>query len=148
MIFNSIAVASDHRGYWHKKDIVEYFKQNGFYVADYGTDSDAISVDYPDYVKPVADHVLKHENTFGILICNSGIGMSIAANRIRGIRAALCYREEVVEQAREHTDANIICFGAAFISPEYAMRYIELFASIKFSEEYHVPRIKKIDKLR
>jgi ribose 5-phosphate isomerase B len=74
--------------------------------------------------------------------------MSIAANRISGIRAALCYREEVVEQARQHTDANIICLGAAFISPEYAIRYIELFASTKFSEEYHAARLKKIDKLR
>jgi RpiB/LacA/LacB family sugar-phosphate isomerase len=147
MIFNAIAVASDHRGYWHKKDIIEHFKQNGYYVTDCGTDSDAVPVDYPDYIKPVAEHVLKHRDTFGILICNSGTGMAIAANRIRGIRAALCYREEIVKLAREHTDANVICFGAAFVPSEYAIRYAELFANTKFSEAYHIPRIRKIDEL-
>jgi RpiB/LacA/LacB family sugar-phosphate isomerase len=147
MIFNAIAIASDHRGYWHKNDIIEHFKQTGYYITDYGTNNDAESVDYPDYAKQVAEHVLKNSNTFGILICNSGIGMTIAANRIRGIRAVLCYREEIAVLSREHTDANVICFGAAFTPSEYAIRYAELFAITKFSEAYHISRIKKIDEL-
>lgn len=144
MIFNSMVIASDHRGYWLKADILEYFKNLGYEVKDCGTDSDCVSVDYPNYSQKVTDYLLLDENSFGVLICHSGIGMNIAANRVRGIRGVLCYEEEIAKLAREHNNANVICFGSGFIDREYAIKCVETFAHTKFDER-HLPRIKKID---
>jgi len=145
MEFNSIAIASDHRGYWLKKDIIDYFNKTGYNVTDFGTNNDCISVDYPDYAKKVAKHVIENKNCFGILICNSGIGMDISANRFKGIRSVLCYSEEIAKLSREHNNANIICFGAAFIEQELAIRCVEIFAKTNLSDERHLVRINKID---
>lgn len=144
-MFSSIAIASDHRGYWLKKDMIEYFESKGFNVTDFGADSDCVSVDYPDYAKKVAKHVLANENSFGILICDSGVGMSIAANRFKDIRAVLCYREDIARLSREHNNANIICFGSSFIDPDLAIRCAEVFAATKLADERHLVRINKID---
>lgn len=144
MIFNSIVIASDHRGYWLRSDIMEHFRNLGWEVKDCGTDSDCVSVDYPDYSKKVTDYVLSTENSFGILICHSGIGMSIAANRVKGIRGVLCYEEEIARLAREHNDANVICFGSGFIDRELAIKCVDIFANTK-ADERHLARIRKID---
>lgn len=147
MRFNSIAIAADHRGYWLKNEIIEHFSANGYNITDFGTDNDCVSVDYPDYAKKVAKHVLANENCFGILICNSGIGMSIAANRFKGIRAVLCENEEIAKLSREHNNSNIICFGSAFIDQELAIRCCEIFAQTKLADDRHLIRINKIDEI-
>ena len=145
MLFNQIAIAADHRGFWLKKDIVECFGKNGYQITDFGSNNDCISVDYPDYAKQVSEFVLANKNCFGVLICGSGIGMSICANRFHGIRAVLCYSEEIAKLSREHNDANIICFGSAFIDQELAIRCVDIFANTDLSDERHRLRINKID---
>ena len=146
MIFDSIAIASDHRGYWMKSDIMEYFQNLGYEFEDRGTASDCISVDYPDYARKVTEYVTSHKNSFGILICHSGVGMSIATNRVKGIRAVLCYNEEIAKLSREHNDANVICFGAGFINKELAIKCLEIFSNTVFDER-HLPRIQKIEEI-
>ncbi|MDR1365000.1 MAG: RpiB/LacA/LacB family sugar-phosphate isomerase [Holosporales bacterium] len=148
MIFESIAIAADHRGYLLKTDIMRYVASVCHDVVDYGTRDDSTPVDYPDYAALVATHVQKHAKSFGILICNSGVGMAIAANKFRGIRAVFCDKQEIASLSREHNDANIICFGSAFTSPERTVKCIEIFsATSSLKEERHSNRIKKIDRL-
>lgn len=147
MQFDTIAIASDHRGYWLKLDIIKYFRLQGYEIEDFGSDNDCVSVDYPDYAKKVAQYVLENKNSFGVLVCFSGIGMSIAANRFKGIRAVLCYNEEIARLSREHNNANIICFGARYINPESAIRCIDVFANSKLADERHMIRINKIDEI-
>lgn len=145
MEFDTIAIASDHRGYWLKLDIIKYFKEQGCEIVDFGSDNDCVSVDYPDYAKKVANYVLDNKNAFGVLVCYSGVGMSITANRFRGIRAVLCYCEEIARLSREHNDANVICFGSRYINTELAIRCIDVFANSKLADERHLRRINKID---
>ncbi|MDR3224314.1 MAG: ribose 5-phosphate isomerase B [Holosporales bacterium] len=144
MNFLSIAIASDHRGYWLKKDLIDYFQTRGHNTFDYGTENDCVSVDYPDYAKKVVEHILTHDNTFGILVCYSGLGMTMVANRFDGIRAAYCNELELAKLAREHNDANVICFGSAFVTPELAIRCTEIFATTQLANERHKLRINKI----
>ncbi|MDR2458813.1 MAG: RpiB/LacA/LacB family sugar-phosphate isomerase [Holosporales bacterium] len=148
MISESVAIAADHRGYKLKADIVKLLTALRYNVTDYGTEDDGIIVDYPDYAEMVATHVQKHNGSFGALICNSGVGMAIAANKFRGIRAVFCDRLSLAKLAREHNDANVICFGSAFTSPEHAVHCIELFATTApLLNERHKSRLKKIDEL-
>ncbi len=147
MQFDTIALASDHRGYWLKLDIIEYFKLQGYEIEDFGSDNDCVSVDYPDYAKKVANYVLENKNSFGVLVCFSGIGMNIAANRFKGIRAVLCYNEQIARLSREHNDANVICFGSRFTNPEFAIRCVDVFANAKLADERHRIRINKIDEI-
>lgn len=144
MIFDSIAIASDHRGYWLKHDLMEYFGQFGYEFEDFGTENDCVSVDYPDYAKKVTDYVLSKPRSFGILICHSGVGMSIAANRVKSIRAVLCNEEEIARLSRLHNNANVICFGAGFIYNETAIRCLNTFMRTEFDERHQV-RLCKID---
>lgn len=144
MIFNSVAIASDHRGFWLKSDIIEHFQNLGYEFVDRGTSSDCVSVDYPDYAQKVTDYVLSHENACGILICYSGLGMSMAANRRHGVRAALCLSEEMAKLSREHNNANVICFGSGFMTPEEVFKCLEIFFSTQFDER-HLERIQKLD---
>ncbi|MDR1234086.1 MAG: RpiB/LacA/LacB family sugar-phosphate isomerase [Holosporales bacterium] len=149
--FGCLAIASDHRGYRLKRDLIEHFRSTGYNVEDFGTDSDCISVDYPDYAKKVAHSVLNSNDCFGILICYSGIGMNIAANRVRGIRSVWCPTgdawEEIMRLAREHNDANIICFGSKFTTPEQAIKCATVFVDTEFSDNRHLIRINKIDEI-
>ena len=144
MIFNSIAIASDHRGYLLKARFVEYFKAHKYEFIDFGTNCDTVSVDYPDYAQKVAEYVIEHERSCGVLICYSGVGMSISANRVPGIRAVLCYSTEVAKLSREHNDTNIICFGANFVNEEAAIEMFTLFAHTQFDSR-HIHRIRKLD---
>ncbi len=144
MIFNSIAIASDHRGYLLKTRFVEFFKTHKYEFVDFGTTSDTLSVDYPDYAQKVTEYVTEHEKSCGVLICYSGVGMSISANRVPGIRAVLCYSDDIAQLSREHNDANIICFGANFVNEKTALCMFDIFSSTQFDSR-HLRRIRKLD---
>jgi len=132
-------IASDHRGCALK----DYLKER-FAFVDLGTFSCEKKVDYPDYANKLVKYVLK-EKSMGILICSTGIGMSIAANRHKGIRAALCHNEGLAEIARYHNDANILVLGGDYVTPEVAEKIVKTFFEGKFSsEERHKRRIKKL----
>lgn len=145
MIFDSIAIASDHRGYQMKVALSAYFKELGYEYTDFGASSGSSSVDYPDYAFKVTDYVASHENSVGVLICYSGIGMSIAANRIRGMRAVLCYSNEIARLSREHNNANVLCFGAGFIDTSDAKCCFRTFINTAFDPR-HSMRLRKLEK--
>ncbi len=134
-------IGADHRGFALKEHLKEKFP-----LIDLGTFDDKKKVDYPDYAKKVSKYVIK-EKSFGILICGSGIGMSIAANKNKGIRAALCHTTTDVALARLHNDANVLVLSGDFTKPKDAEKIVKLFFETKFSnEERHKKRIKKLDK--
>lgn len=140
-----IAVASDHGGFAYKKLIEEHLTERGLEYKDFGTDTPD-SCDYPDYAKPLCESVLSGECTCGILICGTGIGMSITANRYPGIRAAVCTESFSVRATREHNNANVLCMGARVISPETCIELTDLFLDTPFSnDERHIRRIEKIE---
>lgn len=139
-----ITIASDHAGYKLKEELKEYLTELGYEPEDLGTNSEE-SVDYPDYAKKGAEQVAK-ENNKGILICGSGIGMSMAANKVKGIRAALCHNEYTAKVAREHNDANILCLGAKDTNTETAKKLTKIFLETEASqEERHKRRVSKIE---
>jgi ribose 5-phosphate isomerase B len=139
------AIAGDGAGYGLKCAVVEYLKENGIPYIDFGTDSSA-SVDYPVYAKKVAEAVLSGECGRGILICGTGIGISIAANRHRGIRAALCHDVFSAKATRSHNDANILAMGGRVIGAGLAVEVVSAFLNTPFSgEERHVKRIGMIE---
>lgn len=139
----SFAVASDHRGFKLKKIIVDFLKSKGLKVQDLGTDSDA-SVDYPDFALKAAEAVQGRKADQGIVICHSGIGVSVAANKMNGIRAALCQTAEQAELARKHTDANILALPAGFVTPELAKNIVAKWLETGFEGGRHQGRIEKI----
>lgn len=144
MIFSSVAIASDHRGYRMKSEFIAYFNELGYEYTDFGTIDEINSVDYPDYARQVTDYVTSQKKSFGVLICHSGVGMSIAANRHKGIRAVLCYSEEIAKLSRAHNNANILCFGSGFMNVLIAKRCFRVFVATHF-EPRHTIRLMKID---
>lgn len=139
-----IIIGNDHNGYDLKNEIVKYLKSNRYYLEDVGCDSFE-SVDYPLIAKKVCDEVLKDEDNLGILICGTGIGMSIAANRIKGIRCAKVTTEEEVALSRLHNNANIMAISGR-IDKSLALKFVDKFIDTSFSnEERHVRRNKQID---
>lgn len=142
-----IAIACDHGGFALKQEIIAHFKANGTPFKDYGCMTTE-AVDYPDYAKVVAEAVLSGEAEKGILICGTGIGISIAANKIPGIRCALCHDVFSAEATRLHNDTNIIALGGRVIGPSHAIKVVDTFLSTPFSnEERHIKRIAKIEEL-
>ena len=139
-----IVIASDHGGFELKNRIIDHLKSLNF--LDFGTNS-ADSVDYPDYAKKVAEAILSNQADFGILICGTGIGISIAANRFHGIRAALLYSDEVAKLAKQHNNANILVFGGRTMKADDVIRRIELFLNENFEGGRHQKRIDKIHAL-
>jgi len=139
-----ISIGADHGGFELKEELAEFIKSSGHSVIDRGTDSPD-SVDYPDYAKPVAQDILEKRADFGVLICGSGIGISIAANRFNGIRAALVTRKEYAALSRQHNNANIIVFGGRFTTAQEAKEYLEIFLSTEFEGGRHEKRVCKID---
>lgn len=139
-----IAIASDHRGVWLKDVLIKHLRSAGYYIQDFGCAETEVSVDYPDYAKFVTDSINNHQSKYGILICGSGIGMSIAANRSNNIRAALCFNEEMAKSARQHNDANIIVFGANYIDETTAILAIDSFLNTDFEGGRHQNRINKL----
>lgn len=138
-----VIIGSDHGGFEHKQAVITHLENSGVEVLDMGTDSDK-SVDYPDYAKIVCRQVLD-KNAVGILICGTGIGMSISANKIKGIRAALCHNDYTAQKAREHNNANVLCMGGRVITKETALNLVDIFLSTDFSsEERHHRRVDKM----
>lgn len=138
-----IAIASDHAGFNLKSIIIKEFK-NQYQLIDLGCDSADISVDYPDFAKKVAEKIIKKEAEFGILICGSGIGVSIAANRFKEVRAALCHNVETASLARKHNNANVICLGARITSEQTTISSVRTFLTTDFEGGRHLRRIEKL----
>ncbi|MEN9744085.1 MAG: hypothetical protein RLZZ65_1890 [Bacteroidota bacterium] len=138
-----IPIGCDHAGFQTKQAIIKHLKERGFEVKDYGCHSED-SIDYPDYAHPVASHVESHPGTLGILLCGSGNGINMTANKHQGVRSALCWKKEIAELARQHNDANIITLPARFISIEEALEMVDLFLSTRFEGGRHGNRIAKI----
>ena len=139
----TISIGNDHAGPEFKKEIVAFLKKEGHTVHNYGTDSTA-SVDYADFIHPVAKDVTEGNATRGIIICGSGNGAAMTANKHQKIRAALCWNEEIVRLAREHNDANILSLPARFISLPQALKMVETFLNTPFEGGRHQTRINKI----
>lgn len=140
-----IAVGSDHGGYELKQEIISYLKEKNLEYKDYGTDSKE-SCDYPVYAKKVANAIVNGECDRGILICGTGIGISITANKVKGIRAALCHDTFSAQATREHNDANILAMGARVVGPGLALKIVDTFLNTEFSnDERHIRRIEQIE---
>ncbi len=137
-------IGTDHAGFAVKPFVIEYLQKKGIEVEDLGTYSSE-SVDYPDFAHKVAEAVLANEGTKGILICGSGIGMSLAANKHKGIRAALCHDAYTAEMARRHNDANILCFGERVVGVGVIESILEAWLTHEFEGGRHERRVKKID---
>lgn len=138
-----IAIGCDHAGFEYKTKIVPWLNQQGWQVHDFGTYS-MDSVDYPDYVHPVAVSVEKQASAFGILICGTGNGVCMTANKHQGIRAGLCWATDVAKLIRQHNDANIICIPARFIALPAAQDMITAFMTTPFEGGRHQNRINKM----
>ena len=140
-----IAIGADHGGYEYKKQIIKELENKGYTVKDFGTNS-AESCDYPVYAKLVANAIANNEYDKGILICGTGIGMSIVANKTKGIRAALCSDLFSARATREHNDSNILCLGARVIDIKSAIEITNIWLETPFSnEERHIRRINMIE---
>ena len=139
-----IALGSDHAGFNYKNNLIEELEEEGFDSVDFGPESSE-SVDYPDYVHPVAEAVKSGECDFGILICGSGNGVAMTANKHQGIRAAVCWSEEIAVLARKHNNANIICIPGRFIEYDDASDMVELFLNTEFEGGRHQRRVDKIN---
>jgi ribose 5-phosphate isomerase B len=148
MTNTTIVVASDHRGITLRKSILEYLHTLNIHTIALGPESAEEKTDYPLIAEKACHLILKNEATYGILICNTGIGMSIAANRFKGIRAALCYNHEYAELAKKHNDANILIFGSNYIKPEEAASSIKIFLESEFEKGRHTQRIQMIDTIK
>ena len=141
-----IGIGSDHGGYELKESIKEYLTQEDIEFVDYGTNS-LESVDYPDFGKKVSDAVLNKEVDRGILICGTGIGISITANRIKGIRCALCSDTFSARMSREHNNANILALGGRVVGLGLALDIVKVFLETEFEGGRHERRINKIDEI-
>lgn len=138
-----VAIGADHAGFEYKTVIVDFLQNKGLKVKDVGTYS-VESVDYPDFAHPVAQAVADGEAGCGILVCGSGNGVAIAANKHQGIRAAICWQPEIARLCREHNNANILCLPARFISLPAAEEMVNIFLRTSFEGGRHEKRVGKI----
>jgi ribose 5-phosphate isomerase B len=138
-----VAIGSDHAGYNYKEEIISFLDGKNVKWKDFGTYS-IDSVDYPDFAHPVAQAVENGEAAFGILICGSANGVAITANKHQGIRAAICWGEELADLARKHNDANIICIPARFVRETLVEKMLEVFMHTEFEGGRHQGRVNKI----
>ena len=138
-----VAIGADHAGYEYKNLLADMLRQNGFEVKDFGTNSPD-SVDYPDFAHPVANAVESGEAAWGVLVCGSANGVAITANKHQGIRAAICWQEEIARLARQHNNANIVCIPARFISTADAQAIVSAFAETEFEGGRHANRVGKM----
>lgn len=139
-----IALAADHGGFEMKNQIAQYLISKNFDVVDLGTNS-SDSVDYPDFAQKVVQKLSMKEADLGILVCGTGIGISIAANRHKGIRAALLYDDYVAQVAKEHNNANVLCFGGRTMKIEDVLKRIDIFLAAKYEGGRHDRRLCKLD---
>jgi len=138
-----ISIGNDHAGPEYKKAIVAFLEEKGFEVINHGTDS-SDSVDYPDFAHPVAEDVESGNVNFGIIICGSGNGIAMSANKHQGIRAAVCWTKEISALARQHNNANIISIPARFTSVHQAVEMVDTFLTTEFEGGRHSLRVNKI----
>ena len=143
VINKKIVIGGDHAGFAYKSEVIKYLEEKGHEVTDKGTYSSS-SADYPDFAHPVADAVEKNESEMGILICGSGNGVAITANKHQGIRAALCWLPELAQLARSHNNANILCLPARYVSVDAAKEMVHIFLSTPFEGGRHQTRVGKI----
>ena len=142
-LFTKICIASDHAGYALKEKIKDYLINNNISLIDLGPFSED-SVDYPDYAKKVAKRLILRKSDAGILICGSGTGMAITANKFKEIRAAQCYNKISTILSRQHNNSNVICLGSRMLKYKEAIKYVTYFLNTKFENGRHQKRIKKI----
>jgi ribose 5-phosphate isomerase B len=143
-----IAIGADHAGYPLNERVIEELRRAGHELTDFGTHDGSIPDDYPDYAVQVGEAVQNGVTEIGILICGSGVGAAVAANKLRGIRAALCGDTYSARQSREHDDCNVLCVGARVVGVELALEIVRAFVAAKFSgEERHRRRLAKIEKI-
>ena len=138
-----IAFGADHAGFSLKKDLIDWVKESDHQVLDFGTYSEE-SVDYPDYAFPAAEAVAAGIADYGIIICGSGVGVSITANKVQGIRAANCFSAEMADTARQHNNANVLTLGARLVSLELAKEIVTAFIEGEFQGGRHMIRVEKI----
>ncbi len=146
MTAKTIAIAADHGGVELKSQIIKSLADNGWKVIDLGTDGSA-SVDYPDYAQAVAKSIINGDAASGILVCGSGIGMSIAANRYPQIRAALVHDRLSAELCRQHNNANVLCLGARLLGDATALDCVNAFVTTEFEGGRHGRRVEKLSSL-
>ncbi len=138
-----IALGADHRGFELKEKIKEYLTDLKHEVTDFGTQSTQ-SVDYPDFGFKVAESVAKGQSDFGITFCWTGNGMNIVANKVKGVRSALCLNEELARLARAHNNANVLALASKFVPEEQAKKIVDVWLSAEFEGARHMPRLDKI----
>ena len=138
-----IPIGADHAGFNLKSQLITHLESKGYELKDFGCFSEE-SIDYPDYGHPVADMVESNEGVLGILICGSGNGINMTANKHQGVRSALCWKKELAELARLHNNANIITLPARFITVEEAIEMVDVFLSTEFEGGRHQNRVNKI----
>ncbi len=139
-----VAFSSDHAGYDLKNKLIDILTNEGYKILDLGTNSADISVDYPDFGFAMGEAIASNKAKFGVVICGSGIGISIAANRFANVVAALCLNEEMAKLAREHNNANVIALGARMIDVKTAKSCIERFFTTEFAGGRHQKRVEKL----
>jgi ribose 5-phosphate isomerase B len=142
-MIQTLAIGADHAGYALKEHLKKWLEQNGHTTKDFGT-YNAESTDYPDFAHPVARAVEEQEFDLGLLVCGSGNGVAMTANKHAGIRAAICWNEDLAALAREHNDANVLCLPARFVAPEEAVRILDRFLNSSFEGGRHARRVGKI----
>ena len=139
----TIAIGCDHAGFFYKETIKKMLENEGFLVLDFGTNS-TLSVDYPDFIHPAMEAIETQKAELGIIICGSGNGVAITANKHQGIRAALCWLEELAALSRQHNNANVLAIPARFVSENLALAMVKIFIETDFEGGRHEDRVRKI----
>ena len=148
MVTMRIAIGADHAGYPLNERVIEELRNAGHELIDFGTHDGSVPDDYPDYARKVGESIQSGSTEIGILICGSGVGAAVAANKLRGIRAALCGDTYSGHQSREHDDCNVLCVGARVTGVELALEIVRAFVNARFTgEERHKRRLAKVAEL-
>ena len=143
ILFKKACIASDHAGFKLKENIKDFLISKNISIIDLGPKNEN-SVDYPDYAKKVSGRIKANKSDIGILVCGSGTGMAICANKTRSIRAAVCYNIKSTRLSRLHNNANIICLGSRLTKKKVALKFVSIFLNTKFDGGRHMKRVKKI----
>lgn len=138
-----ISIGNDHAGTSYKNAIIKHLQETGNTIINHGTDAED-SVDYPDFIHPVAKDIESGTSNFGIIVCGSGNGANMTANKHQGVRSALCWNNEIVALSRQHNDANILSIPARFVSVQQAIKFVDIFLDTPFDGGRHKRRVDKI----
>ncbi len=140
----NVSIGNDHAGTKYKFQIIEHLSKKGFKVTNHGTDSEE-SVDYPDFIHPVSKDIKNNTSEIGIIICGSGNGASMSANKHQGVRSALCWNKEICKLSREHNNASILSVPARYVTVEEAIEMVDVFINTPFEGGRHQRRVEKIN---